>query len=141
MTRGEDFIKKRKFKNNHCSVMSNIAWCDLKNDNIKRLHDFCPNPRSKCRNQITFTPKQFQLEGAGFKNTMKKIFRGCQTAWNEVLEPAVNVAAPFIGLAVSAKTKNPRVGQATNGILKSFSGGKVLSLTDMHGNELGLKIM
>ena len=31
----------------------------------------CHNPKCKCQKQITFTPKQFQLEGAGFKNTMK----------------------------------------------------------------------
>ena len=54
--------------------MSNIAWCDLKNKNILRFHDFCPDPKCKCHTQITFTPKQFQMEGAGFKNTMKKKF-------------------------------------------------------------------
>ena len=44
-------------------------------------------------------------------------------------------------MAVSAKTKNPKVGQATTNILKSISGGKILSLTDMHGNGLRLKVM
>ena len=44
-------------------------------------------------------------------------------------------------MAVSAKTKNPKVGQATTNILKSISGGKSLSLTDMHGRGLRLKIM
>ena len=81
------------------------------------------------------------MEGAGFKSTMKKIFNGSQTAWNKFLKPDVNVAAPFIGMAVSAKTKNPKVGQATTNILKSISGGKILSLTDMHGRGLGLKVM
>ena len=55
--------------------------------------------------------------------------------------PAVNVAAPFIGKAVSAKTKNPKVGQVNPNILKSISGGKILCLTDMHGNGLRLKVM
>ena len=32
----------------------------------------CHNPKCKCQKQITFTPNQFELEGAGFKNTMKK---------------------------------------------------------------------
>ena len=72
MTRGEDFIKKGKCKNNHCSSMPNIAWCDLNNNNILRLHDYCPNPKCKCQKQITVTPKQFQMEGSGFRNTMKK---------------------------------------------------------------------
>ena len=44
-------------------------------------------------------------------------------------------------MAVSAKTKNPKVGQATANILKSVSGDKILSLTDLHGNGLRLKIM
>ena len=88
-----------------------------------------------------FGPKQFQLEGNGFKSTMKKIFKGSQTAWNSFLKPAVNVAAPFVGMAVSAKTKNPKVGQAITNILKTISGGKVLSLTDKHGNRLRLKVM
>ena len=56
------------------------------------------------------------------------------------LKPAVNVAAPFIGMAVSARTKNPKIGQATTSILKSISGGKILSFTDMHGNGLRLKV-
>ena len=43
----------------------------------------CHNPKCNCQKQITFTPKQFQLEGNGFKNTMKKIFKGSQTAWNK----------------------------------------------------------
>ena len=44
-------------------------------------------------------------------------------------------------MAVSAKTKNPKVGQATTNISRSISGGKVLSLTDMHGRGLILKVM
>ena len=67
---------------------------------------------------------------------MKKIFKGSQTAWNKVLKPAVNTLAPVIGMAVSAKTKNPKVGQATTNILKSITGSKVMSLTDIHGRGL-----
>ena len=44
---------------------------------------------------------------------MRKIFKGSQTTWRRFLKPAVNVAAPFIGRAVAAKSKNPQVGQAT----------------------------
>ena len=42
-------------------------------------------------------------------------------------------------MAVSAKSKKPKVGQATINILKSLSGGKILNLTDLHGNGLRLK--
>ena len=105
------------------------------------LHDKCPNPRCNCQKVITFTPHQKMLEGGSVKNKLQKMFRGTQTAWNKFLKPAVNVAAPFIGMAVSAKTKNPKVGQATTKILKSISRGKTLSLTDLHGNGLGLKVM
>ena len=48
------------------------------------------------------------------------------------MKPAVNVAAPFIAMAVSANTKNPKVGQPTTKNLKSKSGDEILSLTDMH---------
>ena len=77
MTPGENFIKKRKCKNIHCSAMSSSAWCDLnsKVDKLK-LHDICHNPECKCQKQITFTPRQFQLERSSFQNTMKKTLRG-----------------------------------------------------------------
>ena len=47
MTKGEDFIKRGKCKNNHCSSQANSAWCDLNSrGNILKLHDKCPNPKS-----------------------------------------------------------------------------------------------
>ena len=142
MTRGEDFIKKGKCGKNHCSVLSNEAWTDLnKNYNILKLHDKCPNPKCNCQKIITFTPHQYMLEGGSIKSKLQKIFRGTQTAWNKFLKPAINATAPFIGMAVSAKTKNPKVGAATTNILKSISGGKILSITDMHGRGLTLKVM
>ena len=51
------------------------------------------------------------------------------------------MATPLISAAVAAKTKNPPSAQVTNSILKSLTGGKILSLTDMHGNGLRLKVM
>ena len=55
--------------------------------------------------QITFSPNQFQLESAGFKNTMKKMFKGSQTTWNNFLKPALKIATPNISAGVAAKTK------------------------------------
>ena len=70
MTRGEQFFKKAKWKNRHCSSMSKSAWCDFNSlGKTLKLHDFCQIPKCKFRKQITFTPKQFQLEGNGFKKT------------------------------------------------------------------------
>ena len=48
---------------------------------------------------------------------MKKIFKGSETTWKRLLKPAVNIAAPYIGMALGAKTKNPKVAQATTFIL------------------------
>ena len=142
MTRGEDFIKKGKCSKNHCSAMSNSAWTDLNTQgNILKLHDKCPNPKCGCQKIITFTPHQYMLEGGSIKSKLQKIFKGTKKAWDLYLKPALNIASPYIGMAVSAKTKNPKVGQATTNILKSISGGKILSLTDMHGNGLRLKVM
>ena len=123
--------------------MSNSAWTDLNSQGkILKLHDKCPNPKCGCQMIITFTPHQYMLEGGLIKSKLQKIFKGSQTAWNKFLKLAVNAAAPFIGMAVSAKTKNTKVGQATSNILKSTSGGKILGLTDVNsGAGLRLKVM
>ena len=81
------------------------------------------------------------LEGGSIRSKLQKIFKGTQTAWNEFLKPAIIALAPFIGMAVGAKGKSAKVGAATTYILKSLTGGKILSLTDIHGNGLRLKIM
>ena len=71
----------------------------------------------------------------------KKTFEGTQTAWNKFIKPGLKMATPPISAAVVAKTKNPQSAQVTNSILKSLTGGKILSLTDIHGNGLRLKVM
>ena len=72
---------------------------------------------------------------------MNKVFKGSQLAWNNFLKPAINAKAPVIGMSIEAKSKNPQVAQATTNILKSISGVKILSFTDMHGNGLRLYFM
>ena len=62
--------------------MSNTEWCDVHNKTPKLL-DFSHILKCKYQKQITFTPKQFQLEEAGFKNKVEKTFKGTQTAWNK----------------------------------------------------------
>ena len=57
------------------------------------------------------------------------------------LKPALNIAGAYIGIAVAAKTKNPESGKATRCISKLVSGGEVLSLTDLYGNGLRLKLI
>ena len=142
MTIGQHFIKNAKCTHRHRSAMSNSAWCDLnKKCTVLKLHDMCHNAKSKCQKQITFSPNQFQLDGAGFKNTMKKLFKGSQTAWNKFLRPALKIATPIISAGVAMKRINPQSAQVTNGILKSLTGGKILSSTDMHGSGLRLKVM
>ena len=104
--------------------MSNSAWCDMnKNCTVLKLDDMRHNPKCKSQKRITFTAKQYMPEGNGFKNTQQKIIEGSQTAWRKFLKPALKLAAPFIGMAVGAKTKNPKVAQATTNILKSIWGG------------------
>ena len=142
MTRGQDFIKNAKCTHGHRSAMSNSAWCDLnKNCTVLKLLAFCHNPKCKCQKQLTFTPRQFQLEGGSIKSKLQKIFRGTQTAWNKFIKPDLKMATPLISAAVAAKTKNPQSAQVTNSNLKSLTGGKILSLTDIHGNGLRLKVM
>ena len=142
MTRGSDFIEKGRCKNKHCSSMSNQAWSDLNSKgNILKLHDKCPNPKCGCQNIITFTPHQYMLEGGSIKSKLQKIFRGTKKAWDSFIKPGLKMATALISAAVAAKTINPQSAQATYSILKSLTGGKILSLTDMHGRGLRLKVM
>ena len=142
MTRGSDFIEKGRCKNKHCSSMSNSAWTDLySKGNILKLHDKCPNPKCGCQKIITFTPHQYMLEGGSIKSKLQKIFRGTKKAWDSFIKPGLKMATPLISGIVAAKTKNLQSAQVTNSILKSLTGGRILSLTDMHGNGLRLKVM
>ena len=142
MTRGSDFIEKGRCKNRHCSSMSNQAWIDLNSKgNILKLHDKCPNPKCGSQKIITFTPHQYMLEGGSIKSKLQKIFKGTQTTWNKFLKPALKIATPIISAGVAMKTKNPQSAQVTSKMLKSLTGGKILSLTDKHGNGLRLKVL
>ena len=51
------------------------------------------------------------------------------------------MATPLISAAVAAKTNNPQSAQVTKSLLKSLTGGIILSLSDMHGRGLRLKVM
>ena len=142
MTRGAVFIKKGRCKNKHCSAMSSSAWGYLNsNGNTLKLHDKCPNPRCNCQKIITFTPHQYMFEGGSIKSKLPKIFRGTKKAPDSFIKPGLKMATPLISTTVAAKTKNPQSAQITNNILKSLTGGKILSLTDMHRRGLRSKVM
>ena len=141
MTRGQNFIQNAKCSHGHRPAMSNSAWCDLNRKNILRLHDYCPNSNCKCQKQITSTPKQFQLESGSIKSKLQETSRETQSASNKFFKPALNMASPCIGMVVSAKTRNSKIGQGTTKILRSISARKVHSLTEMHGNGLRLRVM
>ena len=122
--------------------MSNAAWCDLNSKRHNReLQDVRPNPKCKCQKQIEFSPTEYQLEGSGFKYELQKVLEKTRTPWNKSLRPAINAKAPVIGMALAAESKTPAVAQAKTNILKSISGGKVLSSSGMYGNGLGLRVL
>ena len=76
--------------------MGKSAWCDLNKDGtILKVDGMCPNRKCSCQKQVTFTPKQFQFEGKGFKNTIRKTFKGSQKAWDKLLKPAVNTSTVY----------------------------------------------
>ena len=69
-------MKRGKYENNHCSSMSNSAWCDLNTQvDLLKLHDKCPNPKCNCQKIITFTPHQYMLEGGSIKNKIQNFFQ------------------------------------------------------------------
>ena len=92
------------------------------------------------KSKLLLLQDNFKWREPQLKKKLKSISRGTQAAENKFLKPAVNVAAPIKGMAVGAKSKNPQVAQATTNILKRISVGKILSLTDMHGQGLRLKV-
>ena len=51
------------------------------------------------------------------------------------------MATALISAVVAAKTKSPQSAQITSNILKSLTGGKTLSLRDMHGRGMRLRVM
>ena len=81
------------------------------------------------------------MEGSGFEITMKKVSRGSKKAWKSFLKQTINTLPPVICMAVGDKSKKPQIGKATANILRDISGGKLLSLTDLHGSGLRLKVM
>ena len=77
MTRGENFMKQGRCKNNHCSAMLSSIWCSLisKSGTLK-LHDKCTDPIYNCQKIITFTPHQYMVEGGSIKFKQKSKFGG-----------------------------------------------------------------
>ena len=77
MTKGESFVKNAKCTHGHRSAMSNSAWYDLNiNFTVLKLHAMSHNPKRNSQKQITFTPRQFQLEGGLIKSKLQKNSRG-----------------------------------------------------------------
>ena len=81
------------------------------------------------------------LEGGSINTKLQKNFRGTKKAWDSFIKPGLQIATPLISAAVAANTKNPQSAPITNNILKSLTGGKLLSLTDMHGRGLRINVM
>ena len=81
------------------------------------------------------------LKAMDLKTQWTNFLRDLKLLGTKFQKHAVNISAPFIGMAVGAKTKKPKVAQASTNNLKNISGGKILSLTDMHENGLRLKVM
>ena len=71
----------------------------------------------------------------------EKNFNGTEKMWNNFIEPGLKTAAPIISAGVAAETRNPQSAQKTSNILKSFTAGEILPLTDMHGNGVRLSVM
>ena len=96
-------------------ALSILAWTHLNNDSaILDLHISCKYTCCKSQKQNFFTPKLFELEEVGFKGERKNFSKCTQKASDKVLKPAVSVAAPIIGMAVGAKTKDHKICQVTS---------------------------
>ena len=76
------------------------------------MHDNWPMSKCNCQKQNRFTPRQYHFERAGFKNKLAKNFKDTQKARNSFVKPSLTIAGPYTGMAVSAKTRNPKIGGA-----------------------------
>ena len=65
------------------------------------------------RRKLLLLLVHFQLECGSIKCRLQKISKGTPSISNKFLKPALNIASPYIVMAITAKTKNPKVGQAT----------------------------
>ena len=62
-TKGENFLKSARCKNNHSSDKSNLSWCDLnKKVNLLKVNDMCPNPKVNVRNRLLLHQIIFSLK-------------------------------------------------------------------------------
>ena len=98
-------------------------------------------PNVIAENKLRIPHLKIWLKEMDLGKKCKKTFDGNRTALKTIIKLAITAIAPVVGMALAAKSKNPGADQATISILKSISGGKVLSLTDIHGKNLRLKIM
>ena len=61
--------------------MSNDACCDLNSKgDILKLHDKCPNPKCNCQKLISFTPRQYMIEGGSVKTKLQSIYEYTEKA-------------------------------------------------------------
>ena len=81
------------------------------------------------------------LEGGSIKSKLQNLYKGTKTAWDNFLKPGVKMATPLISAPVAAKAKDPPSAQKTSSVLKSLTGDKILSLTDLNGRGLKVKVM
>ena len=72
------------------------------------------------KNKLLFFLDSFNSNVMCFGILWKK-FKGSQNAWDSFLKPEVDTIAPANGMAVGAKSKNAKTGQALTNILKSIS--------------------
>ena len=80
------------------------------------MHDMCGKSGCKCQKQSTFSTKDYNLEGCGFQDKSKKIPMEQKKTLEKILKLALKIASRYIGMAVSAKTKTPKIAQATTNI-------------------------
>ena len=91
---------------NHSSPMSKFAWTDSNSKGlILKLHDLSGKDRCKCQRMICFTPKQFGIESNGFRNTVKKSFKGSEKAWISFLNPAKSTLKLLLAGMAEQKAK------------------------------------
>ena len=73
--------------------------------------------------------------------TQKKLIEETENLWNFFIKSGQEVASPLDSVCVVAKSKNQQVGKIASNTLKSILDGRIIGLTDAHGNGFRVKIL
>ena len=100
---------------------------------------FVINQNVNVKSKLLLLQSNFNWKVVVLRIQWKKYSKVSKKCWIYCFKPGLKIATLVITAGIVAKMKTPQACQVTSNILKSLTGGKNLSLTDMHGRCLTIK--